>query len=584
MFAKESIDLLKQRIDLVDVVSVHIPLQRAGSALKACCPFHDEKTPSFTIQRGDTHYHCYGCGAHGDAIAFLMGYLKMNFVDALEYLADRYGVLLEKQIGEGYKKTAAKSRLKEALELACQFYHFSLIHTEQGKEALQYLYGRGITLDFISTFQIGYAPQVPFILRNVLKERGITHEVMMESGLITEKRDFFQDRITFPIRDGYGAVIGFSARKFKEETYGGKYINTPETPLFKKAHVLYGLSYCRQEIAKGRRVLIVEGQLDALRLIHQGFNWTVAGQGTAFGAHHVQQLIQLGVNRAYLALDGDLAGKEAAVKIGHLFQKQGIEVTVLDMPPGKDPDQVLREEGPQRFTKRIEEGRDYLTFLFQHLSAGIDLTSPSQKSELVTKIAMQIRSWDLAVMVHESLRKLAEIACVPQEVVGVGLLATMPAPVRKTQTAGSTEIDPDRIIEADLLRWLFMASAHDVLIAAMIQLNITKDFLLLEPAKYLFDLYFSSQGTQDLLSLSTHAEDLDSALFLAEILSKKINVEKAYEGTVHAIYKILEREWMKTRAELIERMQKNSTSEEETLQLVKEFDLLKKQPPQVQRV
>ncbi len=590
MFAKESIELLKQRVDLVDVVSAQLPLQRAGQAFKACCPFHEEKTPSFVIQRGESHYHCFGCGAHGDAIAFLMRYMKMSFVDSLEYLAERYGIVLEKSDMETQKKGPGKPAMKEALELACQFYHFSLLHTQEGHVPLHYLYERGITLDFICAFQIGYAPSGSTTLLKVLKERGLKEEVMQEAGLLFtsssgKRRDFFCDRITFPIRDGYGAVIGFSARKFKEETYGGKYINTPETPLFKKAHVLYGLSYCRQQIAKERKVLVVEGQLDALRLIHLGFTWTVAGQGTAFGSGHIDQLIQLGVNHAYLALDGDNAGATATMKIGHLFQKRGIEVTVVKLPPGKDPDDILKEEGPESFAQRIEQGVDYLTFLFHHLAKDIDSNSPSQKNEIVTRIATEIRGWDHAVMVHESLRRLAEIACVPQEVVGVGLLATTRVQVRKTENAGSLQVDPDRIMEADVLRWLFFGSAHDPKLSGIVRLNLRREHFRLEASCALFDVYLASEGAPvDLFSLTMHTEDKEASKLLKEILSKKINVERACEGLEGAIYKMLEREWMEKREAIRQKMHSGLLSEEEMLNLAKEFDLLKKHPPQVQKI
>jgi len=290
MYTKESLELLRQRIDLVEVLTPHLQLHRAGAAFKALCPFHEEKTPSFIVQRGDSHYHCFGCGAHGDAIAFLMNNVKMSFTEAVEHLAERFGVPLEKMDASEEVKGPSKSVLKEALDRAARLYHFLLLHSEEGQKALEYLYQRGIDLDFIRTFQIGYASNSPDLLKRFLYAQNVSEEVLLETGLIaaSSKRDFFCDRITFPIRDPMGAVIGFSARKFKEETYGGKYINTSETPLFKKSQVLFALSYCRQKIAKERKAIIVEGQIDALRLIHSGFNYTVAGQGTAFGEGHVR--------------------------------------------------------------------------------------------------------------------------------------------------------------------------------------------------------------------------------------------------------------------------------------------------------
>ena len=330
VFTKDSLETLRQRIDLVDLLSSHIELKRTGAAYKALCPFHDE-TPSFTIQKGDTHYHCFGCGAHGDAIQFLMEHVKMSFSDAVESLAQRFHVHLERAEETAEKKGPSKAVLKAALEHACRFYHFMLLHSPQGHIVLQYLYKRGLDLDFIRHFQAGWAPPTPGMMRHVLHDKLVTDDIMVDAGLLQARegggfRDFFSDRITFPIRDASSTVIGFSARKYKEETFGGKYVNTPETPLFKKSKVLFGLNYSRKRIAKDRKAIIVEGQIDALRLIQAGFNFTVAGQGTAFGEGHVKELTTLGINQAYLALDGDDAGQQAAYKIGNLFQKEGVEV------------------------------------------------------------------------------------------------------------------------------------------------------------------------------------------------------------------------------------------------------------------
>ncbi|MFQ5728878.1 MAG: DNA primase, partial [Waddliaceae bacterium] len=324
LFSKESLDILRQRIDIVGVVSSHVDLKRSGASYKGICPFHDEKTPSFIIQRGDHHYHCFGCGAHGDAIQFLMNYLKMSFSDAVESLAERFQVHLEYTETKAESKWPSKALMKQALEVASRFYHFSLLHTPEGHAALKYLYGRGIDVDFIRHFQVGLAPATPGILRKIVHEKSISDDVMVAAGLLSPRasggyRDFFLDRITFPIHHATGAVIGFSARKYKEDTFGGKYVNTPETPLFKKSRVLFGLNYTRRQIAKERKVIVVEGQLDALTLIHSGFNFTIAGQGTAFGEGHLQELIKLGINQAFLALDSDEAGFEAASKIGNLF-------------------------------------------------------------------------------------------------------------------------------------------------------------------------------------------------------------------------------------------------------------------------
>ncbi len=358
--------------------------------------------------------------------------------------------------GEG----PSKSQLKEALERASQFYHFALLHTEEGQEALLYLYQRGLDLDFIQFFEVGYAPRDRNAFRNVMHAQGISDAALEESGLIlkTEQgrvRDFFFQRITFPIRDATGAVIGFSARKFKEETGGGKYINTSETTLFKKSRVLFGLSYCRKRIAKERKAIIVEGQIDALKLISAGFDMTVAGLGTAFGEQHVQELVQLGVTQVFLSMDGDNAGREATVKIGLLFQKRGIEVFVVKLPEGQDPDTLLREEGPHHFAKLLQSPHEFLPFWIDHLSKRYDINSAAGKNSLVQEISEAVRTWDHPVHIHETLKKLAHLTDLPENAIGIE--PTTNIPLRKTGHITPWGIDPHRILETDLLRWLLLA-------------------------------------------------------------------------------------------------------------------------------
>jgi DNA primase len=309
LYTKESLEKLREKIDLFEVISSHVEFKKQGASYKALCPFHEEKTPSFMMQRGDKHYHCFGCGAHGDAIQFIMHHLRVSFGEAVESLAEKFNsplVLVDKKEERGVDK----GLLREALEIASLFYHFYLLHSEEGREALEYLERRGISLPFIERFEVGLAPQTPGLFRKVMNSRRIDEEVLLGAGLIGKegRQDFFRDRITFPIKNAMGSVIGFSARKYKEKTFGGKYINTPETALFKKSRTLFGLHFSRERIAKERKAIIVEGQIDCLKLIEAGFNYTVASLGTAFGSEHVQDLHNLGCLQALLLFDGDEAG------------------------------------------------------------------------------------------------------------------------------------------------------------------------------------------------------------------------------------------------------------------------------------
>lgn len=579
LFTQESLDRLRQRVDLAELLSSHMELKRAGSSYKGLCPFHEEKTPSFVLQAGDSHYHCFGCGAHGDAIAFLMNHLKMGFIESVELLAERFGVTLEKSAGEDKGPVLPKAKMKEALELATRFYHALLLHSEEGRAALRYLNGRGIDLPFIRRFRIGYAPADRSSYHSLAKGEGHSDEVLQESGLITDRgRDFFSERITFPINDPFGAVIGFSARKIREETFGGKYINTAETPLFKKSHTLFGLSYSRLRIAKEKRALIVEGQIDALRLIYEGFDFTVASQGTAFGEGHVKILHDLGVKEVILSLDADEAGRSAAEKIGHLVQKKGIGVTVLLLPTGSDPDSFLREKGKEAFELLLKQGVDYLSFLVQRRGSAIDLSVPAQKGAMAKTISEQIRSWEDPVVVHESLKKLAQLISVPESVIGVG-----PSPrtgfVRRFAQAGSAPVDPDRILETDLLRWLILSPTEKSL--SLAKRNLTPQLFRLEICRRIFSKLTDGGGPYDLLSLGSLLEEEGEQSLLSEIIQKKVNLDKAEGGLIEGIHRLLIRKWMEEREEIKAKIQGGGCTDTEILHLAKAFDEIKKNQPQV---
>lgn len=581
MFSKESLESLRQRVDLVDLVSSHVELKRTGVAHKGLCPFHDEKSPSFMIQKGDHHYHCFGCGAHGDAIQFLMTHLKLSFMEAVESLAEKYHVQLERIEGE-HKKGPNKASLKQALELACRFYEYMLLHTNEGAQALNYLYQRGLDIDFIRRFNVGYAPATQGMLQKVLQARAINQVILTDAGLLhPSSREFFSDRITFPIRDASGAVIGFSARKFKEETFGGKYINTPETAVFKKSRVLFGLNYSRKTIAKERRALIVEGQVDALRLIQAGFDYTVAGQGTAFGEGHVKELVNLGISQAILALDGDNAGEQATVKIGNLFQKEGIEVLVAQLPKGSDPDAFLRRHNAAAFQQLIDGATDYLTFLVKHESSTTSMDSPAGKNSLLQKIAQQIRDWEHPVMVHESLRKLAQLTQTPESMLGIGQPFIANLYIKHTGSAGQQVIDPDMILESDLLRWLLFGAQNLPVLAQMAQVNIKPTDLKIPACRLLYTLFLNqlnSKTPQDLLAFLFEVEDEGAQKLLQELMQKKLNMEKADQYLAELLQKILERNWMAQREEVRMKIQSGLCTDEEALELAKQFDRLKRPP------
>jgi DNA primase len=371
-----------------------------------------------------------------------------------------------------------------------------------------------------------------------------------------------------------GNVIGFSGRKFKEETFGGKYINTSGTPLFKKSQLLYGLSYCRKTITKEKKALIVEGQIDCLRLIQAGFDFAVAGQGTAFGEGHVRELLNLGVQTVFLALDGDQAGVEAAVKIGDLFQKKGVEVFVITLPSGQDPDTLLRERGHEWFAKLLEKPVDYLTFLVGKLGKTLNLDSPSGKNTLTQQVVERVKAWEHPVMVHESLRKLAELVQVPEELIGT----VQSFPVQREGHIKQEGIDGDKILETDLLRLLFLAGDKLFSIA---KANLKPEQLKIASCRRLYEIFLKADQPLDLLTCAASLEKEDDSDIVLEIMSRKVQIEKAEESLISTIKRILQRNWMEEREAIKLKLHSGKLEEEEALELAKQFDALKKQVPEV---
>ena len=562
VYTKESLQLLKDKIDLVDVIESQIDLKRAGASYKALCPFHDEKSPSFQVKRGDSHYHCFGCGAHGDAIHFLMQLQGLTFRETVEMLAERYHVPLHE---EDKKSTGPSSLvLQDLLNFASHFYHFYLLRTAEGKEGLDYLTKRGLSLEFIRRFEIGFAPKESTLFLKAMREKKFDKELLIAAGLLTQegRHPFFRERITFPIRNPRGNVIGFSARKIREETFGGKYINTSETQLFKKSRHLFGLNYSRKRIVKEKRALLVEGQIDCLQLISAGLDYVVAALGTAFGEGHVDVLRNLGVRRVTIAFDSDQAGNEAASKSGALFQKVGVEVELLMLPKGSDPDGFLRERGKEAFLGL--PSKDYLTFRL--LTTDLDIQSPAGKTQFVRGMEKEIRSWDEPVMIHESLQRLARLVQLPEQLIAHS------KPSYSLKRGENIDVDADRILEIDLLRLLLRGPTH---FREIIQKYIEPDHLKHAACKKLYQAYLEAEEV-DLFSVMESIDDCQVETCLDEIMATKLNNDKVEPLFRVTLQRLLDRQWLEKRQAVQQLINSKEHSDEEMWELVRRFDAIER--------
>jgi len=378
------IDDLLTRVDIVDVIDSRVKLKRAGREYQACCPFHEEKTPSFTVSPQKQFYHCFGCGAHGSAIGFLMNYDRMEFIDAVEDLAKQAGVEVPREAGGG----VPRDRLDPLFEVLDKAAHFFQQHLKDAPVAIAYLKKRGLTGEVAQLFGIGYAPDSWDALRSAQGQDDKAVEVLRRAGLVVRKEkgghyDRFRNRIMFPIRDRRGRVVAFGGRVLDDST--PKYLNSPETPVFHKGRELYGLYEVRQAHARPERILVVEGYMDVVALAQHGIDYAVATLGTATTSQHAEHLYRA-TDEVVFAFDGDDAGRRAAWRALEnvlAVLKQGRQARFLFLPEGHDPDSLVRSEGADEFTKRLADSVPGSRFLFGELQGKVDMGSLDGRSRLV---------------------------------------------------------------------------------------------------------------------------------------------------------------------------------------------------------
>lgn len=382
-------DLLA-RTDIVDLIDVRVKLKKQGKNFHACCPFHNEKTPSFTVNGEKQFYHCFGCGAHGNAIDFLMNYDRLEFVESIEELATMHGLEVPYEAGSGPSPLERHQRqtLYQLMESLNGFYQHSL-KLNDAQRARDYISGRGLSQDVIDHFAIGYAPPG---WDNVLKRFGANsddRDSLMEAGMLVKNDkgrtyDRFRDRMMFPIRDKRGRVIGFGGRVLGNDT--PKYLNSPETTIFHKGRQLYGLFEAQKNHPQPARLLVVEGYMDVVALAQFGIDYAVASLGTSTTAEHIQLLFRT-TDTVICCYDGDRAGREAAwraLETALPYMNDGHQLRFMFLPDGEDPDTLVRKEGKAAFEARMEQATPLSTFLFDSLLPQVDLSTRDGKARLST--------------------------------------------------------------------------------------------------------------------------------------------------------------------------------------------------------
>ena len=406
---KQFIDDLLLRVDIVDVIDARVPLKKAGKDYKACCPFHEEKSASFTVSPTKQFYHCFGCGAHGTAIGFLMEYDHMNFPEAVEELAARAGLEIPKEAQAPASRSENTAELLPILEEAAKYYRAQL---REAPRAIDYLKRRGISGDIAAQFSLGYAPDGWDRLTEALGTTAERREALIQAGLAVRKDtggcyDRFRDRVMFPIHDYRGRIIGFGGRIIDKGE--PKYLNSPETLLFHKGRELYGLFKARDSIRRSKRVLVVEGYMDVVGLAQSGVDIAVATLGTATTKDHLERLFRFDNPEVVFCFDGDRAGRDAAWRaldvVLPLLHERRL-ASFLFLPEGEDPDTLVRQEGKDKFLERTRSATSLPDFLTKGLADQVDMsrnTAGVQLAELAKPYLSKVPAGILRTVILDRL-------------------------------------------------------------------------------------------------------------------------------------------------------------------------------------
>ena len=406
MIPDSVIENIQQQSDIVSIISGYIPLKQAGRSFKALCPFHHEKTPSFVVSQEKQIFHCFGCGAGGNVFGFVMKYENMTFIEAVELLADKAGISIARQ-----KINTDVLDLYRVNNIVSDYFTNMLINSLEGKHAYKYLNNRGIDSQTIKDFKLGYAPASPKSLLAFAKGEKISETFLDKAGITVydsrEKNRYvrFKNRIIFPIHNTQGKIVGFAGRTLDDKTLP-KYLNSPQTDLYNKSNILYGLNIAKKEIAANKHAVIVEGYMDLLPLYQAGFLNVVASSGTSLTVQQAKLLLRY-ATKATIVYDGDTAGTKATLRGLDILVEQGLVAKIVRLPIGEDPDSFLNKYGKNKFSNMLEEAVDIITYRISILENQLDSASIDGKAEIAKNILPTISKITDSIRKSEYIRYLA---------------------------------------------------------------------------------------------------------------------------------------------------------------------------------
>lgn len=550
-YPEELVEEVRIKNDIVDVVSGYVKLQKKGSSYFGLCPFHNEKSPSFSVSGAKQMYYCFGCGAGGNVFTFVMNYENYTFGEAIKLLADRAGVALPEveYSAEMKQRENHRARLLEANKEAAKYFYYQL-RNKQGELGYRYLSGRQLTEETMKKFGLGFANKTSDDLTKYMKQKGFEDKLLQEVGLASfDERsgmhDKFWNRVMFPIQDINHRVIGFGGRVMGDGT--PKYLNSPETPVFDKSRNLYGLNFART--ARTGNIILCEGYMDVISLHQAGFTQAVASLGTAFTSGQAN-LLKRYTDKVLLAYDSDGAGVNAALRAIGILKEAGLAGKVINMKPYKDPDEFIKNLGREAYQERIDNAENSFFFEIRMLESGYDLDDPESKTAFHKEIARKLCSFEIEVerenyleaiadkynIGFENLRKLVNTYAAQ-----TGLVKPIERP-KSTMVKKAAPEENTKRVQRMLLTWLTDEPALYSKISAYIAPSDFTDELYRKVAERLFaDIDSGSYNPAGIISMFEEEEEQREAAALfntkVEAIETKQERERAFHDILYAVKK-----------------------------------------------
>ena len=550
IYSSEVIEEVVSRNDIVDVISGYIKLKKSGSSYVGLCPFHNEKSPSFSVSVTKQMYHCFGCGVGGNVITFVMEYENYTFPEAVKMLADRAGIALPvmEYSGEDRRERDIKTKLLEINKIAATFYYHQL-KSPAGQSGLDYLKKRQLSDKTINTFGLGYAPQLTGDLYRMLKEKGYDDELLKESGLFTyEKgiREKFWNRVIFPIMDINNKVIGFGGRVMGDGK--PKYLNSPETKLFDKSKNLYGLNVARS--SRKNNLIICEGYMDVISMHQAGFNQAVASLGTALTPGHAR-LMKRYTDNVLITYDSDEAGVKAALRAIPILKEAGLSTKVINMRPYKDPDEFIKALGTEAFQERIDKAENSFMYEIGIIEKNYNRSDPESETAFEREVANKLVQFSEKLERDNYMKAVCRQFMIPEDgmremVIRIGsqggIIPRQTQPVRRMEPARKKKEDGIRQAEKILLTWMIEDGDIYDKVSEYIQPDDFIDPLFKDVASKVYEQYETGSVNPAAIIGSYSDGDMHSeiaAMFSAELSESlsKSEREKTLNDTVLRVKK-----------------------------------------------